>query len=90
MENKIVITKIRVVYLWYYHLNPKVKTREIETAINNHDWKTFEKWLKWQEEQDLVYFPEYADVYINGEYFGELLINEETFNLITVNDYECG
>lgn len=90
MENKIVITEIRVIYFWYYHLNPKVKTKEIEAAINNHDWKTFAKWLEWQEEQDLMYFPEHADVYINGEYFGELLVNEETFNFITDNDYECG
>ena len=90
MENKMIINEMRIIYFWYYHLNPKVKTREIESAINNHDWKTFEKWLEWQEEQDLVYFPEYADVYINGEYFGELLINEETFNLITNNEYECG
>ena len=33
MENKMVITEIRIVYLWYYHLNPKVKAKEIETAI---------------------------------------------------------
>lgn len=87
---KDIITEIRVVYFWYYHLNPKVNKKEIETAINNHDWKTFKKWLIWQEKQKLVYFPDYADVYINGKYYGQLVINEKTFHLITDNDYECG
>lgn len=89
MEGKI-INKIHVVYLWYYHLNPNVNTKEIEKAIDNHDWKTFKKWLEWQKTQPLMYFPDYADVYINKEYVGKLIINEENFNLITCNDYECG
>lgn len=91
-RENVIVEDIRIIYLWYHHLNPEVNKKEIETAINNHDWKTFKKWLKWEEEQanELVYFPEYADVYVNGEYFGELLINEETFNLIMDNDYECG
>lgn len=88
-----IIEDIRIIYFWYYHLNPDVNKKEIENAINNHDWKTFEKWLEWEEEQgekDFVYFPDSASVYINDEYFGELLINEQTFNLIMGNDYECG
>lgn len=89
-NNKTIITEIRIVYLWYYHLNPDVNTKEIETAIKNHDWKTFEKWLKWQETQKLEYFPSYASVFINSNYIGELLINEQTFKQITDNDYECG
>lgn len=89
-EKGVVIKDIRIVYFWYHHFNPKVNERKIEVAINNHDWKTFEKWLEWQKEQDFVYFPESAVVYINGEYYGELIINEDNFNLITENDYECG
>lgn len=89
-KENIIIKEFEIIYFWYHHLNPKVNKRKVETAINNHKWKKFKKWLKWQEEQDFVYFPEYAVVYINGEYFGRLLINEQTFNLITDNEYECG
>lgn len=89
-DKETIVTKIRTIYLWYTHLNPKVNTKEIETAIINHDWITFKKWLDWQKKQKLVYFPEYADIFINGKPFGKLLINEETFKLITDNDYECG
>ena len=81
---------IRIVYLWYWHLNPKIDTKEISTAINNHDWKTFNKWFKWQKKQTLVYLPNKAEVYINEEYIGQVTINKNTFNLITDNDYECG
>lgn len=89
-KENITIKRIEIIYFWYHHLHPEVNKKKICAAINNHDWKTFKEWLEWQKEQEFVYFPENAVVYINGEYFGELLINEETFNLITDNDYECG
>ena len=79
-----------VVYLWYNHLNPHLKIKEIEEALNNHNWKVFKKWLKWQEKQPLMYFPSHADVYVGNEYIGQILINKDTFHLITSNDHECG
>lgn len=91
MNKEIAIVKnISIIYLWYHHFNPKINEKKIETIINNHDWETFKRWLEWQKTQDLLYFPETAPVFINEKYYGELLINEENFNLITDNDYECG
>lgn len=92
-KESIIIKDIRIIYFWYHHLNPEVDKKEIVKAINNHDWKTFKKWLKWQEEQNVkgfIYFPDSASVYINDDYYGEVLINEQTFDLIMDNDCECG
>ena len=81
---------VSIVYLWYTHMSPKVKTKEISNAINNHDWKTFKKWLAWQSKEPLEYFPKTAAVFYGNEYVGELFITEQTFELIMDNDYECG
>ena len=82
--------KIRIIYLWYWHLDPRVNTKEIDEAIKNHDWKTFNKWMEWQKKQTLLYLPDWAEVYINEEYIGQVTITKETFDLITDNDHECG
>ena len=90
--NRKTIKEIRIVYLWYTHLNPEVtkNTKEIDKAIDNHDWEYFSKWLEWQKNEKLLYFPDGAEVYIDGEYMGDLILNESNFHLITVNDHECG
>jgi hypothetical protein len=87
-----VIKEIRVVYLWYTHLNPFVtkKAKFIEKIINDHDWEKFSKWLEWQQSEKLLYFPDSAEVYIDGKYMGNIILNEKNFHLITINDFECG
>lgn len=86
----IVINSLEIVYLWKHHFNPNIQILKVEKVIRTHNWYAFKKMLKWQKTQKLEYFPSVADVYINGKLYGQLVISEETFGLITRSDYEGG
>jgi hypothetical protein len=79
-------------YQWYTHLNPKVNTKEIDAAIENHDYKTFSKWVKMFENAPWEYFPSMASIWSGDAYVGTVCVayDEALFSLITSNDHECG
>ena len=83
---------VDILYQWYWHLNPNVNTKEIECAIENHDYKTFMKWFEKLEKEPWEYLPTTANIYIDHTYIGTVCVvyNEELFSLITENDHECG
>lgn len=85
-------TDVEISYLWYNHLNPNVDTKEIETAIDNHDYKTFIKWFNKLENEPWEYLPISAAIWSGDVYIGTVCVvyDERLFSLITSNDHECG
>lgn len=85
-------SEVDILYQWYWHCNPNVNTKEIEQAIENHDYKTFRKWFKKLEVEEWEYLPTSADIYIGNAYIGTVCVayDEGLFSLITDNDHECG
>ena len=85
-------SEVQLHYQWYTHLNPKVDTKEIEAAIDNHDYKTFSKWVRLFEDEPYEYFPSRADIWSDDAYIGTVCViyDKTLFSLITSNDHECG
>ena len=83
---------VELFYQWYWHLNPKVNTKEIEEAIENHDYKTFMKWFNMLEKEPWEYLPTRANIWAGDTYVGTVCVayDEGLFSLITGNDHECG
>ena len=79
-------------YQWYTHLNPKVNTKEIDASIENHDYKTFSRWVKMFENEPWEYFPSRAYIWAGDTYVGTVCVvyDEGLFSLITGSDHECG
>lgn len=85
-------SEVELHYQWYTHLNPKINVREIEAAIDNHDYKTFSKWVRMFEDEPWEYFPSRADIWSDNAYIGTvcILYDKTLFSLITGNGHECG
>jgi hypothetical protein len=83
---------VDILYQWYTHLNPDVDVKEIECAIENHDYQTFMKWFDKLQGEELEYLPTEAYIYINNAYVGTVCVvyDEGLFAMITDNDHECG
>ena len=83
---------VEIYYQWYTHLNPNVNTKAIEDAIENHDYKTFTKWLNKLSQEPWEYLPSRANLWSGDAYIGTVCVayDEELFSLITDNGYECG
>ena len=85
-------------YYWYDHLllRENGDAEKVQKAIKEHDFDTFMKfYLKYtnitSEGEDIVFFPEYASIYINDDYVGEYyILSEYGFNQITDSEFECG
>lgn len=83
---------VEIFYQWYNHLNPNVDTKEIECAIENHDYKTFMKWFNKLEKEQWEYLPTEANIYSGDVYVGTVCVvyDEKLFSLIADSGYECG
>lgn len=79
-------------YQWYTHLNPKINIKEIEAAIESHDYKTFSKWVRIFEDEPWEYFPSRADIWSDDAYIGTVCVvyDARLFSLIVDNSHECG
>lgn len=85
-------TEVSVIYQWYHHLNPDFDKDATFSAIENHDFATFEKLFNKFGWDPIVYFPTKATIFAGDESVGEVVVafSPDTFNLITDQDYECG
>lgn len=85
-------TDVYIFYQWYNHLNPNVDTKEIERAIENHDYKTFMMWFKKLENEPWEYLPTTASIWSGDAYIGTVCVvyDARLFSLITENGHECG
>jgi hypothetical protein len=83
---------VSVFYQWYHHFNPNVNIREIDNAIQNHDYKTFMKWFNKLEKEEWEYLPTTAYIWSGEILLGTVCVvfDEELFSLISGNDHECG
>ena len=85
-------SEVAVIYQWFHHLNPNIDTKEIWSAIENHDYATFMKWYNILRNENLTYLPSQATIWIGDCCVGDVCVayNQETFALISDEDYECG
>ena len=84
---------VDVHYQWFWHCNPDVDTAEIVNAIETHDYATFARWFETLElKYPMIYLPSDAEMFVDGKYVGTVCVafSEQTFNLITSQDHECG
>ena len=87
-----------VTYYWYDHLllRENGDAEKVQKAIREHDFDTFMSFYhKYQnitsEGEEIIFFPEYARIYINNDYVGEYyILSEYGFNQITDSEFECG
>lgn len=86
---------VEVYYYWYYGGMTEGDKKKTKTAIEQHDWETFEKLSrKYNKSSRLpmhaaVYFKPFNDDINEHRYF-DLELNERTFQLITGNESEWG
>lgn len=66
--------EVEVDYYWYDHLMPDEKRKEIQKAIDNHDFKTFKKYQEEYEDCDITYFPSSAFIYKGDEAIGSVCV----------------
>jgi hypothetical protein len=85
-------SEVSVHYQWFHHMNKNIDTDAIYNAIEILDYTTFAKWFVKLKHEELVYLPTDAQIWINNEYIGSVVVayDEATFKLITSQDYECG
>jgi hypothetical protein len=85
-------SEVDIFYQWYTHLNPDVDVKEIESAIEDHDYETFIKWFERLISEEWEYLPTAANIYIGNNYVGTVCVayDEGLFSLITDYDHECG
>lgn len=86
--------EVECLYYWYDHLYRTVNPRvlgTIQLAIQEHEWETFKLYYLNQIQtpcdlpNEFVVFTKDTDILL-----GHMDLNEETFKLITFNEYECG
>lgn len=83
---------VEFVYYWYDHLTRGSQAVEdIENSLKEHNWHVFSKYYfdEIKHECDLpceivVFSTNTSDL------IGHMRLNENTFNLITYAEYECG
>ena len=91
MEDDIIIS-----YYWYDHLtrmNRPDLIKEVEDALNEHDFKCFSALVKQIENEDImITLPPQAFIWdeTTEACLGYIYLNENTFHLITNHEYECG
>lgn len=84
--------EVEFVYYWYDHLmRGTTAVEEIETALNNKDWKLFKKYFYNQDIHKCT-LPIHITVFPkSGDYvLGYLEMNEKNIKLLTWSEYECG
>lgn len=83
---------VEVVYYWYHHLMPKEDAKQIQIAIDNHDFETFDKYYEKYEVSNMVFFPSEAVIYKDDDMVGtvRVLYDSNMFNLICASESECG
>ena len=86
--------EIECVYYWVDHLyriTAPDTINEINTSLNTHNWETFKKYYyidtktPYELPTEMAVFTKNTNILI-----GHLGLNQETFNLITWAEYECG
>ena len=81
---------LKVIYNFYYHLDPNFPKDDIITYIKNNNYKSFMKmYNQWGE----LYLLKYAFVYSDEDYEHSVttdITNEYNFKQITFTEYECG
>ena len=82
--------EVEVIYYWYHHMIDKSIRDEIQTAIDNHDYKTFDKYF--ENDRYAWCLPTSAHICTDKDSIGTVMIcgNQEMFNLITYSECECG
>lgn len=85
-------SEISIHYQWFHHFDQTLNRDEAWNAIKEHDYETFYKWYKMFEDDQWVYFPSKASIFIDDECIGEVCIvyDPRVFSLITDQDCECG
>ena len=84
--------EVEFVYYWYDHLTRgTTAVEEIETALNNKDWKLFSKYFYNQDIHKCT-LPLHIAVFPKSEDYilGYLEMNEKNIELLTWSEYECG
>lgn len=79
-------------YYWYDHLTRGSKAvKDIETALNTHNWRLFEQYL-YNEVPHHCTLPYEMVVFskMSGEILGHLALSKETMPFIQHSEYECG
>lgn len=82
--------EVEIIYHWYDHLvrntNPEI-IKEIEFALNTHNWELFTKYF-WDEEC-IINLPYNVCIYYDDEVIGYMYL-KDCFEYITFSEYECG
>lgn len=85
-------SEVEVHYQWFWNSDTGVVT-EISNAIECHDYVTFIKWINILHETEIpfLHLPYDASMWVDNKYIGEICIsfNEQTFRLITKQNYKC-
>lgn len=99
LENKIETTleldpnkEVECIYYWYDHLTRGSSTTiDINNSLNEKNWEQFKKYL-YDEIKHQCTLPDVMTVFEtdSNNLIGHIILNENTMEFMTYNEYECG
>ena len=83
-------SEVECIYYQYDHLTRGSESfNNIVASLSDKNWEKFSLYFE-NKEKHFCTLPQDIAVFVKDELLGHLIMNEETIQLLTYSEYECG
>lgn len=83
--------EVEIIYYWHHHMIDYNTRKNIQQAIDNHDFYSFMLYYDKLNTDNICYLPPIATILYDGKYVGWVALEDSyIFSMITYSECECG